>query len=525
MNRPKYVICRQPGFFARERQGELSKSVTPSIFVALAGPTLATLEEHIGRLSGLPVGYEFRLDYLQDFTGLEERLRELLAKLHFPPVIATCRRTEAGGQFSGDVEQQIKVLQAAVAAGCRWVDVEIESVEKAGAAILKRLAPARIICSYHNFDRTPPLAPIYSRLAKLPVHVVKIATHARELGDTLKLHKLITAKARRSPRLVAFGMGPSGLPARLLAVRWGCPFTYASAGNHLAIAPGQLPAETMRNTYRVDRLDRHAALYGVVGSHVSMSLSPAMQNAAFQAKRVNAVYLPLETSRFRDFLEFARAMKLQGCSVTMPYKRTIMAHLDGLDPLAQRIGACNTVAIKKGKWFGWNTDAAAVAEVLAKRLRLAGSRILLLGAGGAGRAAAFALKDQGAELMISDGQEDLAQRLAKLVSAQFLPWDAFDNLDVDAVINATPVGMLPHPEGMPLDLSRLRTRVVFDLVYSPLETRLLADARSRGLSVITGLEMLVAQGARQFEIWTGQSAPRALMEQAVRQALGHPSPL
>jgi len=234
--------------------------------------------------------------------------------------------------------------------------------------------------------------------------------------------------------------------------------------------------------------------------------------------------LPCQTSRLRDFLTFAREMKFRGFSVTMPFKRTIMAHLDWLDPLAERIGACNTVAIQKGKWMGWNTDAAAVVEVLAKRLRLAGSRILLLGAGGAGRAAAHALSAEGAELLITDGQPVAANRLAKAVSAKSIPWDAFDNLDVDAIVNATPVGMLPHAEGMPLDLSRLRARVVFDLVYFPLETRLLAEARSRGLTAISGLEMLVAQGARQFEIWTGLSAPRALMEQAVRQALGHPSP-
>jgi len=276
-------------------------------------------------------------------------------------------------------------------------------------------------------------------------------------------------------------------------------------------------------TYRVDRLDRRTALYGIVGSHVSMSLSPAMQNAAFQAKHVNAAYLPCQTSRMPDFLTFARQMKLQGFSVTMPYKRTIMSHLDWLDPLATRIGACNTVAIQKGKWKGWNTDAAAVVEVLSKRLRLAGSRILILGAGGAGRAAAYALKAEGAELLITDGVPALAARLAKLVSSQSLPWDRFDNLDVDAIINATPVGMLPHPEATPIDLSRLRVRVVFDMVYFPLETRLLAEARSRGLTTISGLEMLVAQGARQFEIWTSLAAPRALMEHAVRQALGHNS--
>jgi 3-dehydroquinate dehydratase/shikimate dehydrogenase len=351
--------------------------------------------------------------------------------------------------------------------------------------------------------------------------MVKIATHARDLNDNLKLAKLAAAHARRSPKLVALGLGPSGLPARLLALRWGCPFTYASVGNHMAVAPGQIPAETMRSTYRVDRLDRRTALYGIVGSHAAMSLSPAMQNAAFQAKHVNAAFLPCQTSRIRDFLTFARQMKFQGFSVTMPYKRAIMSHLDWLDPLAKRIGACNTVAIQKGQWMGWNTDAAAVVEVLAKRLRLSGSRILILGAGGAARAAAYALRAEGAELLISARRPNVTERLAKMVSAQSIPWDGIDNLDVDAVVNATPVGMLPHAEASPLDLSRLRVRVVFDMVYFPLETRLLAEARSRGLTAISGLEMLVAQGARQFEIWTGLAAPRALMEQAVRQALGH----
>jgi 3-dehydroquinate dehydratase/shikimate dehydrogenase len=499
----------------------LSKPGTPSIFVSVAGPTIASLEEQASRVSSLPVGYEFRLDYLQDFTDLESRLHDLFARMHLPHVIATCRRSEAGGQFSGDVEQQIAILQAAVRAGCRWVDVEIESVDAAGSQILKRLAPAKLISSFHDYDKTPPLAAIYKRLSRLPVQAIKIATFARDLQDNLKIAKLAAAHARRSPKLVVLGLGPSGLPARLLAIRWGSPFTYASAGNNSAVAPGQLPAEMMRSTYRVDRLDRRTALYGVVGSHAAMSLSPAMHNAAFQAKHVNAAYLPCQTSRIRDFINFARHMGFQGFSVTMPYKRAIMEHLDWLDPLAKRIGACNTVAIQRGKWMGWNTDAAAVVEVLAKRLRLSGSRILILGAGGAARAAAYALRAERAELLITARRPAAADRLAKLVSARSLPWDGVDNLDVDAVVNATPVGMPTHTEAAPIDISRLRVRVVFDMVYYPLETRLLAEARSRGLTAISGLEMLVAQGARQFEIWTGLAAPRALMEQAVRHALDH----
>lgn len=501
----------------------VSKTHIPSIFVTLAAPNLEGMETQASRVSGTPVGFELRLDYLQDLTDFEPRLHQMLLGFHFPQTIATCRRAEAGGQFQGGVDQQVALLQAAVRAGCQWVDLEIESVDRTRSSLLRQFQSAKVIVSYHNYRKTPPLGPVYRHMARLPVQVVKIASFARELQDNLRIHRLIRARGRRNPKLVALGLGPSGLPSRLLALRWGCPFTYGSAGNHLGVAPGQLPAELMRAVYRVDRWDRRTQLYGVVGTHAAISLSPAMQNAAFQAKHVNAAYLPCQTTRLSDFLTFARKMGFLGFSVTMPYKRAIIRHLDWLDPLATRIGACNTVAIQHGKWMGWNTDAAAVVEVLTKRLRLAGSRILILGAGGAARAAAYALRAEDAELFIAARREASAQRLARSASARVIPWDSAEGLDVDAVINATPVGMPPHIDAMPIDLARLRVRVVFDMVYYPLETRLLAEARGRGLTTISGLEMLVAQGARQFENWTGLAAPRALMEQAIRQAFNHSS--
>jgi shikimate dehydrogenase len=275
----------------------------------------------------------------------------------------------------------------------------------------------------------------------------------------------------------------------------------------------------MRSIYRVDRLDQHTQLYAVVGSRASISLSPAMQNAAFQAKHANAVLLPCETNQLSDFLAFARQAGLLGFSVTMPYKRAILRSLDWADPLATRIGACNTVAVQHGKWMGWNTDAAAVVEVLTKRLRLSGSRMLILGAGGAARAAAYALRAEGARVIVAARREETGRRLARAVEGEAVSWAGAEGLEVDAVINATPVGMYPYVDASPLDLARLRARVVFDMVYYPLATRFLTEARGRGLITIPGLEMLVAQGARQFEIWTGLTAPRALMEQAVRQVL------
>jgi len=301
---------------------------------------------------------------------------------------------------------------------------------------------------------------------------------------------------------------------------WGSAFTYAAPLTHSPAAPGQIPAEVMRSVYRVERLGSHTQIYGVLGSHASISLSPAMQNAAFVAKHVNAVFLPCETRQLADFLAFARGLELQGFAVTMPFKRAILRALDWVEPLAHRIGACNTVARQRGRWLGWNTDAAAVVEVLTKRLRLAGSRVLVLGAGGAARAAAYAVRGEGAEVIITARREAAARALARGVAAQVVPWDSADSLEVDTVVNATPVGMYPHVDSTPIDLARLRVRVVFDMVYYPQDTRLLNEARGRGLTTISGLEMLVAQGARQFEIWTGLTAPRALMEQVVRAALG-----
>ena len=499
----------------------MAKSNSPHIYVSLAAPTLSAIEALAIHVAGVPVGYELRLDYLQDLSQFESRLRQMLMRLHFPQTIATCRMATAGGMLRGTLADQAAILTAAVRAGCQWVDIEIESLQKGGAALLKELRPAKIIVSYHDFHKTPPLAPAYRRLLRLPVQVVKIATQARHLRDNLQIRRLLKAHRLRQPRLVALAMGASGIPSRLLSLRWGSAFTYAAPLNHSPAAAGQIPAEVMRSVYRVERLDSHTQLYGVLGSHASISLSPAMQNAAFQAKHVNAVFLPCQTSKLADFLAFARGVELQGFAVTMPFKRAILRALDWVDPLANRIGACNTVAMQQGRWLGWNTDAAAVVEVLTKRLRLAGSRILILGAGGAARAAAYAVRAEGAEVIITARRESTARALARGLAARVVPWDSAESLEVDAVINATPVGMYPHVDNAPIDLARLRVRVVFDMVYFPLGTRFLNEARGRGLTTISGLEMLVAQGARQFEIWTGLAAPRALMEQAVRSALDH----
>ena len=204
-----------------------------------------------------------------------------------------------------------------------------------------------------------------------------------------------------------------GTISRILGPRSGSVFTFASVATGEETAPGQISARTLLDLYRIDQLDLATKVYGVAGNPVAHSLSPAMLNAAFRRERVNSVYLPLQTSGMNDLLTLIREVPLAGLSVTMPFKQDILKHLQKTDPLSERIGACNTVVrSQEGKLYGFNTDVAAVVRPLEKRLALKGAKILVIGAGGAARAAVFGLQEKGAEIHILNRTLPTAQKLA-----------------------------------------------------------------------------------------------------------------
>ena len=203
----------------------------------------------------------------------------------------------------------------------------------------------------------------------------------------------------------------------------------------------------------------------------------------------------------------------------MPYKQTILSHLDNTDPYTAKIGACNTVVRSgDGKLYGFNTDTSGVVRPLEQRITLNDARILVLGAGGAARAAVFGLKDRGAQVFVLNRNLIAAQKLARQAKARTVKRPDLKRLDFDVIINATPVGMGNTRES-PLTAEEIKARYVFDMVYDPAETRLLQMAKERGCEVIAGSEMFVHQAARQFEIWTGKPAPREDMLRIVNQAL------
>jgi 3-dehydroquinate dehydratase/shikimate dehydrogenase len=313
-------------------------------------------------------------------------------------------------------------------------------------------------------------------------------------------------KASYNHSVVGLCMGEQGIISRVLSVRAGSIFTFAAATLGEETAPGQVAAKTLRDLYRIEQVDAATRVYGVVGDPVAHSLSPTIMNAAFRRESVNAVYLSLHAKTLKDLLACVREIPISGLSVTMPYKQDILESLDNTDAHTAKTGACNTVVrAQDGKLYGFNTDIAGVIRPLEARTSLEKAKVLVIGAGGAARAAVFGLKDRGAEVHILNRSSAKAEKLARQAKAKVLKKADLKKLNFDVIVNATPVGM--NGKDSPLKPEEIRARIVFDMIYDPQETRLLKMAREKGLEVIPGIEMFVQQAARQFEIWSGKPAP------------------
>src|SRR5882724_1697411 len=390
---------------------------------------------------------ELRLDWLRSES---ERARFLgwLPKNNPKEAtfVATCRRRKGGGKFGGDAEQELYWLMQARAAGCQWCDLEMETYRDLPEGFVREYPiPKRILLSIHDFDRTVKLPGKISVARHGLVDAVKIAAKARTISDSVRLLRV----ARRSKNFIAVPMGEMGLPGRILALREGSALAYAPVAE--ATAPGQVSLHEMRHLYRAHALTRKTRVYGVIGDPIAHSLSPLLHNTGFVAGRVDAVYLPFLVHQLRDFLEAAPEFGVRGFSVTLPHKQTILKHLKECEPLAAEIGAVNTVVARRdGSLYGCNTDYVGVLRALEKKLRIKGSRVLIFGAGGAARAAAFALTRAGAVVGICARREKTAKQLARAVGGEVIPRRALRSEFFDAILNSTPVGMHPQDGISPL---------------------------------------------------------------------------
>lgn len=496
------------------------RSIFPQICIALGFPDAESLFSHArAEYESGERFLEFRLDYLPRPEKGVEALQRFLGRYSDCSILATCRRRQNQGRFVGSIEEQLKILDAAHDAGAHAVDVEIETAENCEDHLAEMRSSTYLLLSYHNYGGTPPrLDAVLKRMIRIPAHGYKIVTTARKPSDNARV--LALAKAYPKVPTVLLAMGETGFPTRVLSPAFGGLYTYAAPNTGAGTASGQVSARKLRSVYRVGKFSRDARIYGVIADPVSHSISPVVHNRAFQARRIDAVYLPflVRAGQLKDFFIMANDLPLSGFSVTIPHKQKIIRYLDVVDPVARRIGAVNTVWRKAGKWRGTNTDAPGVTAPLERHLRLAKSSVLVVGNGGAARAAAFALAEAGAKLSITGRNPDRVRALAMSCGAEALSREQAESRTFDALVHATPLGMSPNT-GACFFSNRVPAKLVFDLVYNPMETELLKRAKAQKAEVIPGIEMFLEQAARQFEIWNGQRAPRAVMEQAAREAL------
>lgn len=493
-----------------------------------------TVEEVLRRARGLKPPsarfVEIRLDYLTDPARSADAIRGL--KRLKIMTIATLRSVAAGGRFSGSVEHQLAVLGDCGQAGAFIVDLEIESAERAGQRAVAALRkPARLLISFHDYRETPEdLQGTVQRVRMFPADYYKIAAWSARHTENIALLALNSAPkgtgpARRRAGTLAFALGELGSPTRVLSPARGAPFTYAAVSTKEAVAPGQLTGDELLNRYRVVGISPKTAVYGVIGNPIAHSISPAVHNAAFQARRRDAVYLPFRVDSLEDFLQAVPGYRLAGFSVTVPHKEGMARAADWLDAEARDAGAVNTVVVRAGKLRGYNTDMAGIVVPLGKRMRLRGARVLVAGTGGAARAAAFALAREKARVVVTGRRPEQAVALAEAVGGEVIERHSLSGDFFDAIVHATPLGMYPDTESCFFSPGELNAPLLLETVYNPMETALLRLARKRRMQVIPGLEMFLEQAVRQFELWTGEKAPPAIMEKAAVEALRRMAPV
>lgn len=519
------------------------------------------------------------------------------------PCILTCRSSREGGQYDGDEDARISLLERLGMSSTPPAYIDIEAVAYEASANIRqkihlvvrhpgqlRDSRAGLILSTHDFQSRPTdLLRRIARMAAAPgASVIKVAYAARSLRDALELLDLATDATKPT---IALGMGDFGVMTRILAPKFGAFLTFASLGAGTETAPGQLALRDLLNTYRARSITAATKVFGIVGWPVSHSLSPLVHNAGFDSAQFDGVYVPMPiaandsrsdtggnyASLKGTLLDLCHHPRLTfaGCSVTVPHKESLaqLAREQGwqMDEASFATGAANTLI-----WQGdaasarvLNTDAPALVRVLTAAMvearlieheqsraqnqivaSLANIRVAILGAGGVARAAAWALANAGATVVVYARNKAKAELLANELNAQLqatldkgpsesanctgrivpAAWDLLSKACANVLVNCTPVGMraskertLPEAHQAPVEVNELTACVgpvvVMDTVYTPRQTPLLKAARERGWTCVDGVGMFIAQAALQFEAWTGTAAPVGIFTRIVDEAL------
>lgn len=462
---------------------------------------------------------EVRFDRLRDLGPADVRK---LGRSLGRRAIATLRSPEEGGGRPRSSMDRPSFLREACQQGFAYVDLELKADSRPLSALraLARQRRSRVIVSCHldAFLGSAKVREVLDACADAG-DVAKVAVPIARASEAREFVHLAQTYAGAGKRFVLIGTGPSGSITRVLAEDLGLAFQYAAIEPEAA--SGQLPLRIARRLR-----GRAPFVLGILGHPIGHSASPQVHEAALEASNLPGVYLPfdVEASDLEPLLDSADRLRLRGLNVTIPHKEAIAPLLDELDGDAERVGAVNTIVLERGWSKGFNTDVYGFRVSLRSLgLRLGERRALVVGAGGAAKAVVHVLLREGARVMLTNRSLARADRLA----------DSFDGpvevvgLDEasrcgpwDLLVNATPAGMRGHEPSLPIPEAAIAgAGFVYDLVYNPPETPLLAIAGRLGKPRASGLEMLLHQAARSFELWTAREPPVEAMRRAAKEAL------
>lgn len=459
---------------------------------------------------------EIRADLITgaDVDSIKKSFSDILGKS-----IITLRSKAEGGRSELSGAERERWNRSALLLGAVFLDLELDADRKMIGSLGD--AKNRVIVSKHMMDGWSPekLSKTLSECCRLG-GIGKIAAKVSDVCDGVRL---LESRNTESAKFCLMGIGPGAELTRALAGKIGAELVYCALDEKSLVAPGQLTLEAQKKV-----LPENSTIVGLIGHPLGHTLSPGMHNAAFKELGMPGMYLPFDVPdepSVGSFMRGAAGLGARGFNVTIPYKEVAFAAVDHLDDEARRAKAVNTVLVQEdGSLRGFNTDIFGFSEALrAADCDPRNKRALIIGAGGASRAAVIALWKMGAKIEISNRSPERAEELVRSmrVFLKTLPLEALESeKPYSLIVNATPVGMRGFG-GSPIVPDKLiaSAEAVMDMVYNPLETPLLSAAEAHGVKAIHGLDMLLHQGAKAFEIWTSAKAPIEVMRKQLMEAI------
>lgn len=442
---------------------------------------------------------ELRLDLLKDLSHVSKL--KSLCKL---PVIFTLRKKAQGGKYQGSEHEREEKLSELLALGPDYVDLEYDVAPSFIEKVHQNFPDVAIICSSHDFDKTPEnLEQVLEEMTQVRASIYKIATFANSSLDSLRMLSFILQKRKEGISLAGMCMGPHADITRILAPVVDSLLTYASLSSGVETAPGQVPIDALEKIYRFSTLNRQTKIYALIGDPVQQSIGHLAHNALFKKLKEDAVYVKIlvKPQEVGEFFDLMKKLPFCGFSVTMPLKEKVGQHLDWIAPQTKTIGAINTLNLKEGRWEGFNTDASGALDATEEKCKVAGKKVVILGAGGAARALAFESIERGGEVLIVNRTGEKAKKLAMQLGCEGIALEDWTALPYDILMNTTPVGMNTKASSLVPEQALLKEAVVFDAIMHPKETPLLISAKNKGCQVVYGNEMFTRQAVKQVEIW------------------------